>query len=385
MEMMSSARSRPVTPATPAAAPRATSAAAPAAPGIRDVKAAIPEGARTRSVLRGVSAFTLAYAFWLAAFAALLLAPSWWLKALAGGVVGFGAAVLFVIGHDACHGALTPRSRLNAWLGRFAFGPSLHPLVAWEHSHNVLHHGWTNLRGKDPAYPPFSRAEYDALPRWRRRLERIYRSELGIALFYLVEIWWKLEMSPSREHRGRIEQRGSFRFDRGFVLLFLGAELAALVALSVIPGGGVRLAPGTLAALLGVGFAWPYLAWNWMAGFFTFQHHTHPKVAWYADAEAWSFYHGQVEGTVHVEFSWLVEFLLNNIMQHTAHHVDPKIPLYHLLESQQALEERFGTDMTVEKWSFRGYRELFRICQLYDYEKGRWISYDGEPTSASVR
>ena len=37
-----------------------------------------------------------------------------------------GIAILFTVGHDACHQALTPSMRLNTWIGRLVFIPSLH-------------------------------------------------------------------------------------------------------------------------------------------------------------------------------------------------------------------------------------------------------------------
>ena len=62
-------------------------------------------------------------------------------------LLGLSISFLFVIGHDACHDSLTPSHRLNQWLGRLCFMPTLHPFVCWELGHNRLHHGTTNLRG----------------------------------------------------------------------------------------------------------------------------------------------------------------------------------------------------------------------------------------------
>jgi omega-6 fatty acid desaturase (delta-12 desaturase) len=351
------------------------------APSVREIKSAIPQEARTRSSARGVLVFAFAFLFWLGAFAGVLLAPTWLIKFLSGGVLGLGIAVLFVLGHDACHGALTPNRRLNGWLGRIAFLPSLHPFVAWEYSHNVLHHGWTNLRGRDPVYVPFSKAEFDQLPRWRRTLERVYRSMLGVGLMYLVEVWWKLELFPAPNHRKKIDERGSFRLDRALVLAFAVLQIVAVLLLSKVPESS-QAGAATMIGLIAVSVLWPFAAWNWLMGFFTYQHHTHPTVAWYANVDDWSFFDGQVRGTVHVEFPWLIEFVLNNIMQHTAHHVDPRIPLYNLKESQAELERKFADAMVVEHWTLRGYRDLFRICQLYDYEGRQWLDFDGRPTLA---
>ena len=77
-------------------------------------------------------------------------------KLVFGILIGLSISFLFVIGHDACHDSLTPSHRLNMVLGRLCFLPTLHPFVCWELGHNRLHHGWTNLRGVDYVYTPYS-------------------------------------------------------------------------------------------------------------------------------------------------------------------------------------------------------------------------------------
>jgi omega-6 fatty acid desaturase (delta-12 desaturase) len=344
----------------------------------------MPAGARERSTRKGMLVFARAYLGWLTVFALMLFAHDWSLKLLAGAAVGLFAGISFVIGHDACHGSLTPHRQLNGWLARFAFGPTLHPVVAWDYSHNVLHHGWTNLRGRDPAYGPFTKAEYDALPAWRRLMERAYRNMLGVGLFYCIEIWCKAEMFPSKAYRDHLARRGSFSFDRTFVVAFFCLQSTAVMLLSRVPLPAVPSSSGTLLLLVLTSILWPYAVSFCLLGFFTFQQHTHPTVAWYTDPVRWSFFRGQIQGTVHIEFPRVVEYLINNVMQHTAHHVDPKIPIYNLHASQLALEAAFGGDILVEQWTLRGYRRLFQVCQLYDFDARRWVGYDGRYTSAET-
>src|SRR6185369_2687052 len=113
------------------------------------------------------------------------------LRIAAGLAAGVLLAVLFVVGHDACHGSFTSRRWLNSVIGRIAFLPTMTPYSAWELSHNLTHHVYTNLKTLDYVWAPLSKREYDALPGWRRKLERIYRHPLGLALYYPIEIWWK--------------------------------------------------------------------------------------------------------------------------------------------------------------------------------------------------
>ena len=118
----------------------------------------------------------LLYAFCL--YGALHFADSWrgWCFGLAEGAC---IAMLFVVGHDACHGSFTASRTLNAWIGRVAFLPSLTPFRTWELGHNQTHHVYTNLKPLDYVWAPFSKTEFDRLPHWRRWLERVYRTRSG--------------------------------------------------------------------------------------------------------------------------------------------------------------------------------------------------------------
>ena len=344
---------------------------------VRDIRDILPSDARARSVRTGVLYFAVSATVYVALLIAIPLTPVWWGRVLVAIACGLSAGILFIVGHDACHGSLTPSSRLNGVLGRIAFLPSFHPYAAWEYSHNALHHGFTNLRGKDPVYCPLTLEEYRALPRWRQRLEHIYRSLPGVLPLYLVEIWWKLEMSPSREHRAHIDKRGTYAFDRAIVLAYPLVQ-AALIA-PLLYTRGVRL--GEAVAVVAMAVAVPFLTFTWLIGFATFQHHTHPKVLWYADAEEWSFYRSQVQGTVHVVFPRWIEVMLHNIMEHTAHHVDTKVPLYNLTGAQRQLEATFGEEVITEPFSFAGLRQTFASCCLYDFTTHRWLDFEGTPTT----
>jgi acyl-lipid omega-6 desaturase (Delta-12 desaturase) len=347
---------------------------------VKGVRAALPAGSRDRSTATGLAFFAIAAIVYAGSFVATALPSSWIVRLLVALANGLAIGVVFIVGHDACHGSLTPSSFLNEWLGRLAFLPALHPLSAWEYSHNTLHHGWTNLRGKDPVYCPRTLEEFRALSPARQRAERLYRSWLGLLPLYLVTIWWRLEMTPSAEHRARIDRRGSFRFDRGVVIAVPFVQAASVAALRA----RVNEPWWALAGAMAVSVVLPFLTFTWLIGFATFQHHTHPRVLWYRDEAEWNFFRAQVQGTVHVEFPRWIERLLNNIMEHTAHHVDPKVPLYRLTKAQDALEAVYGTeDIVREQFSFAGMSATFRACQLYDFDEHRWLSFDGTPTTAA--
>lgn len=352
-------------------------------PSVKETRAVLPDGSRQRSLVVGLAFFGVTAVAYAATFAALAASTSWIATTSFALLNGLTIGMLFIVGHDACHGSLTPRSSVNEWLGRVAFLPSLHPLSAWEYSHNALHHGWTNLRGKDPVYCPLTMAEFRALSPWRQRLERVYRSWGGLLPFYLATIWWPLEIAPAGEHRRHIDKRRKFGFDRACVAAFLLLETAVLTyaardLIAATPISGI--------AHVAIGVVLPFFAFSWLMAFATFQHHTHPRVMWYADETEWSFFRSQVEGTVHVVFPRWVELLLHNIMEHTAHHIDTRVPLYRLEDAQRAVEASFGEERVIsEPFTFAGMSRTFATCQLYDYTMHQWLSFDGVPMTESRR
>ena len=349
------------------------------APGtsVKEVRASLSAEARERSVARGLVYFMFSAALYTVSFASIALVHAAWLRILLAILNGLTIGILFIVGHDACHGSLTPNSRLNRGLARISFLPSLHPCAAWEYSHNGLHHGWTNLKGKDPVYCPRTLAEFRSLSPMRQRLERVYRSWIGMLPLYLLEIWWPLEIHPNPEHRSHIDKRGTFAFDRALVLAFPVMQGAALLGLD---SGGSALIGSALLVALGVTV--PFLTFNWLIGFATFQHHTHPRVVWYADEAEWTFFRAQVQGTVHIVFPRWIERMLHNIMEHTAHHVDTKVPLYNLTNAQAAVEAAYGEENVItEQFTFAGMRRTFHTCQLYAYETHQWLTFDGHPTT----
>jgi len=346
---------------------------------IRAEPSAIPHRKLIRAWLAPISSrhtgLALALvAFDLLLFAAALAATVWaphpLLQVLAGALTGLVIGRLFILGHDACHQSFTVHRRLNRWLGRLVFLPSLTPYSLWDVGHNVVHHGYTNLRGFDFVWQPLSLAEYRALPAWRRALERIYRSGWAPWLYYGVEIWWKRLYFPSRATMPT--RRAVFTRDgllvTGFALLWVGALVAA-----------AQWTQQPTLWLVGVGFVLPWLAWNGLMGFVVYVHHTHPGVAWFHDKSSWAASQPFVSTTVHLTFRSAMGSVLHHIMEHTAHHVDMSVPLYRLRRAQALLEQKMPGAIVVQPFSWRWYAETARRCKLYDFDARCWTDFAGRP------
>lgn len=343
--------------------PNAPSACSPPSP--LAVRANIPDNCRRRSWLIGLGVWSVAIGVWVAVFYAGLQTESLWLKASLGLALGFATGVVFVIGHDCAHRSLVPSSRMNRLMAQIAFLPSLHPVCTWETGHNKLHHGWTCLLGKDEGYPPLSPQEFAALPAWRQRLHRFYRSAAGLGFYYLVDIWWRCQI------RALPDGFRDFRRREGWIdYALVAAFLLTQIGVAVHVGAGGAWGNGLLMIAL------PFVVWNYVMAFVTFQHHSHPEVVWYRDAREWNFFRGQVCGTVHTQLPEWLDIVFGRIFQHTAHHVDKTIPLYHLVEAQRALEEAYKRDVCVGSLSLANLLSILRECQVFDYEAKRWQTFD---------
>ena len=315
----------------------------------------------------------------LVLFSALMVGTvafeAWWAKLLSALAAGFMIGRLFIIGHDACHQSYTPHRGLNRWLGRLAFLPSLTPYSLWEVGHNVVHHGYTNLKGVDFVWAPLTKEEFEALSPARRRMERIYRSGWGPALYYLIEMWWLRMFFPRKTYMGT--RRAVFVWDGVCVVATAALWVGALVAAASATGQSVWL-------LLGVGFAVPFLFWNAMIGFVVYVHHTHTAVQRHDDKAAWARAAPFVSTTVHLTFPLRIGAMLHHIMEHTAHHVDMSVPLYQLEGVQCLLEHTLPGRIIVQRFSWRWYFDTARRCKLYDFSRRCWTDFAGRPTSASA-
>jgi omega-6 fatty acid desaturase (delta-12 desaturase) len=197
------------------------------------------------------------------------------LKASLSVVLGIHITRFFVLGHDAAHGSLTASRALNGIIGCIALLPTLHPFSLWQLGHNRVHHPFTNLKGIDFIWIPFSPDEYRRLPAWRRALERFYHSVPGLGFYYLFEIWWKY-LSP-KGISALSGRRAGYYFDVALVLAFAVLQIFA--------------APRAVVLTTII----PFLVWNWLMGFIIYNHHTHPSVRFFQKRSEWRLTEQQVQ------------------------------------------------------------------------------------------
>ncbi|MDX1948016.1 MAG: fatty acid desaturase [Pirellulaceae bacterium] len=345
-------------------------------PNVGQIRAKIHPAARERSLLKGLVLVFSCALLYAGCFLATVLVPYELLRPPLAAVTGLTITFLFLQAHDACHDCLTPHRWLNALLGRLLFLPAWHCYSGWVHGHNHVHHGWTNFLPTDYVWGPLSKADYDRLSPLARAYHRLGRWWPGFGVYYGIDILLGKILWLQPEIRGRKRK-----------LIWLADVL--LVALGIVAWGAAIVALARhfqLAASPAWLIFWaqvvPFGVAMWLVGFITYLQHTHPKIAWFKDLGEWNFYNGQVLGTAHIRFPRRINAATHFIMEHTAHHVDPRIPLFALPAAQADLEQAFPHDVHDQVFTIRGFFYTQRVCQLYDFENHRWLNWRGEPTSS---
>jgi omega-6 fatty acid desaturase (delta-12 desaturase) len=333
---------------------------------------------RRKRPFRGLALFACDAAAYLLLLAGACLLPTWWLKGLCALAAGLSVGRLFGLAHDAAHGTLTPWPRLNRWVARLAFCPALTPLEGWALDHHARHHAHLRVRGKDTTWPPLSLQEYRARPPWGRLWYRFLRTPPGVGFYWVFEYWLPYLFWPARADLGR--RRAAFRADRLLVCAFVVALWLALCGLGRAAAGLGWAEPAGPAGVLALAVAAPFWVWATVSGMIDFVTHTHPRAVWFAGRSEWS-YRDNVRNTPHVVFPLGMNALFHNFFEHTAHHADPRIPLYHLPGAQAELEAAFGAELAVERFGPGYFLRLLRLCRLYDFERHRWLDYDGRATT----
>ena len=339
---------------------------------IKQLRAAVSEYAKP-STNKAVILFMVDISIYILAIAGILYFESMSLKILCSILAGLKTSSLFVIAHDAAHDSYTDNKILNKVIARTCFLPALHNYSLWCLAHNRLHHQVTNIQGKN-SWSPLSKKEYDNLSFWRRVAERFYRTPVGICFNYLVERWWKDKIFP---YKRIVENNKSvFWFDFILVTLYAVTFLGFLVFM-----GNKFVSMEPLEVLM-LGFVLPFIIWNFIVGFTVYQQHTHETIPWFKSGiEKRTSGLGEEDVTMHVQYPAWYNYASHNIMEHTAHHVDPRIPLYNLPKAQKVIAGLLGNDLVTIKFSFAQFLETMALCKLYDYDNHYWLDFSGNITS----
>ncbi len=284
---------------------------------------------------------------------------------------------LFIVAHDAAHGALFSSKRLNRVIGTIAMLPSWHVYEGWTLGHNRIHHGYTVREGFDFVWHPYTPEQFAAMSTLGRLRHRFEWSWFGAGAYYLREVWWHkmiVGAPPARWAK-------TIRRDRIIVWSFVAVASLALGLIGWANYGGVV---GILWMILKV-LVIPFLGFNFVIASFVHLHHIQPNIRWWKRRE-WTKWNGQMEGTTVLRARFGLNFFFHWIMVHVPHHVDMRIPMYNLELATDAMKEAFPGTIHDEPLRFMDFVRNTRVCRLYDFDEGRWYTYrEAAQRSAAVQ
>jgi len=332
---------------------------------LAEVRAVLPAVCHRRPVARGLATIILDLMLYGAVLAALVLVRPWWAALPLVVVAGLSVGALFILGHDASHGALFDSARLNRFFGVALLLPSIHVEEAWAFGHNRVHHGFTARQGLDFVWHPVEPTAYASLPRRRRVRHRLEWSWAGSGAYYLREVWWNKMMTFTPTRRA-----SRIRRDRALTLAAAATATGGAFGLGWVLGGG----PGAglwMAAKLVV---LPFLVFIQVIGWTVYVHHVGPDIRWWTSDE-WSPWRGQMESTTVLRIPRVLNLFFHNIFVHVPHHVDTRVPWYRLPVAAAAIEAAFPGTVIDKPLRVSDYVRATRRCKLYDFTSGTWLTY----------
>jgi omega-6 fatty acid desaturase (delta-12 desaturase) len=306
----------------------------------------------------------------------LVVAEAWWLVVPLWALAGLGVAGLFVLGHDASHGALLASGRANRALARLCLVPSAHVEAAWDLGHNRVHHGFTTRQGFDFVWHPVTVDEYRDMGRWARLRHRLEWSWAGAGAYFLRAVWWQ-KMVRFRPDGAR---RRAIRRDKVWLAGALVVVVAAVAALGWFVGAGGPVGAVWLPVKL---LVVPFLVFIQVLGWTVYVHHVGPEIRWWPRRE-WDQFKGQMESTTILAMPAIPDRLwFHHIFVHVPHHVDPRIPFHQLPRAAAAIAAAYPDTVRTERFSLRSYFRATRRCKLYDFAAGRWLPYSAASAPAA--
>jgi acyl-lipid omega-6 desaturase (Delta-12 desaturase) len=333
---------------------------------LNDVRAIIPAACYERSARRATWALIKAVTLWILPVTALVFTDRWYFIVPLWLLAGLAVSGLFVLGHDASHGALLSSRRANRVIAQLCMAPSAHVEAAWDLGHNRIHHGYTTREGFDFVWHPLTPAQYRELGAFARMRHRLEWSCIGSGAYFLREVWWEKMWrynAPGKRRSAIIRDKTVLTF--AMVLVVGGVATAGAFM------GGWLTAVWLPIKL----FVIPFLLFVHIIGWTVYVHHVAPDIRWWPRKE-WSQFKGQMESTTILQVPSLVNRLwFHNIFVHVPHHVDARIPFHQLPAAADAIKEHFPHTVRSARLSMREYLRATRVCKLYDFQQGCWLPY----------
>ncbi|HEY6887928.1 MAG TPA: fatty acid desaturase [Solirubrobacter sp.] len=257
----------------------------------------------------------------------------------------------FIVFHDCAHGSFLPSRRGNEWLGVLCGLLVYSPFHSWRHEHAVHHAtaGDLDRRGMGDV-DTLTVAEYTKLSRGGRLGYRLMRNPVVMLGFGPL---WALLLEPRL-----VPSWARKRFGRKIIATDL-VVIAAVGCLVALAGWrAVLLVQLPVAMLAGAVGIWAF-----------YVQHQFPDVYW-ERKEQWSYTASALRGSSYLCLPKPLQFFTGNIGLHHVHHLNARIPNYHL---QRAHDEN-PVFHAAPRLDLRDAVMAFGL-KLYDEQTGRLVGF----------
>ena len=218
---------------------------------------------------------------------------------------------VFIIFHDCCHRSFFKNRRANELVGYITGVLTFTPYEQWRSTH-VTHHatsGNLDKRGTGDIWT-LTVKEYCELSWWRRGYYRMYRNPFVMFLLGPILIFL-FDYRMNRKKVTNKERWNTYYTNAGIVLLMAG--------LTVIFGWQAVL-------LVQI----PMFMISSIAGISLFYVQHQFEESYYESDNQWDYKHAALQGSSFFKLPKILHWFTGNIGFHHIHHLNPRIPNYHL-------------------------------------------------------
>ncbi len=258
---------------------------------------------------------------------------------------------VFILFHDCTHQSFTASEKWNRRLGFFFGILTFTSYPAWQKDHNIHHGAVGNLdrRGAGDIWT-LTVEEYKAQPVLMKGWYRLFRHPLflfGVAPIFLFTILQRFptKHASQKEHIGYVVTNVGILVQAIVLSLMFGIEAYLLIQLSVM----------FVAGSIGV----------WMF----YVQHQFEDVYW-EEASEWNSVDAALKGSTFYQLPSILEWFSGYIGYHHIHHLNSRIPNYHLKKCYYSINE-------LQSVKTVGFKESLKLAllQIYDQKRKRLISF----------
>ncbi len=243
----------------------------------------------------------------------------WYVKLLAGLLLGPVLIRLFVIYHDFEHHAILLRSKV-AMLFFNLFGIIiLAPRSIWKRSHDYHHsHNCKLYSASIGSYPIYTRQRFEKLSDKEKRIYLFMRHPLtiffGYPIIFVFGMCWQSFVSSPRRHWDSLVA----------ILLHLGLNVLVFWQCGWLTWICGMLIPFFIASMLGA--------------YLFYAQHNFPGVEFRGNSD-WAYDHAALESSSFMRMGFFWRWMTANIGYHHVHHLNSRIPFYRLPEAMKMIPE----------------------------------------------